>query len=188
MISFNLGHKSLLLHSLLLLDQLRLLLSSQDLRVAATFIPILMAEVVKCVESLEEPIIKCLSWKRLAHWAMPSHTKMHWEKVSLSNETLITNLTFIMMVLMVQSGPKQVPLIAPTWLALNRSLTLCRDSLPLPLVNDELLFQYSWLHVPDSAIHQHLAGHPGHGHHPSVLLHHNGPVVHLTHLRSKPGS
>ena len=87
MISFDLRHKSLLLPSLLLLDQLRLLLSSQCLRVAATLIPILVAEVVKGVECLEVPIMKCLSWKRLAHWAMPSRTKMHWEKVSLSNET-----------------------------------------------------------------------------------------------------
>ena len=67
MISVDLGHESLLLPSLLLLDQLCLLLSSHNLPVAVTFIPILMVPVVKGVESLEEPILKCLSWKRLAH-------------------------------------------------------------------------------------------------------------------------
>ena len=67
MISFDLGHKSLLLHSLLLLDQLRLLLSSHHLPVAVTFIPILMVPVAKGVESLKEPILECLSRKRLAY-------------------------------------------------------------------------------------------------------------------------
>ena len=67
MISVDLGHESLLPPSLLLLNQLCLLLSSQHLRVAVTFIPILMVPVVKGVESLEKPILKCLSWKRLAH-------------------------------------------------------------------------------------------------------------------------
>ena len=54
MISVDLGHESLLLPSLLLLDQLLLLLSSHHLCVALTFFPILivMVPVVKGVESL----------------------------------------------------------------------------------------------------------------------------------------
>ena len=175
----HLGHKSLPLPSLLLLQQLCLLLTLPLLLLAVTwYVPHEVVHVGVHVEELEELILKSV-WEETCPF-----------KLSCIEQSFpfCWNMNYPLEGFEGGVDRARINLLLSHHLLHNRQTFLHIAPVHHDFIADLKKFWYlqhlsSFSIAPGSTIHQHLARHPRYSQGPPILLHHKGPVIHVTHLQ-----